>query len=136
MIKSRLLVVLGAVLATVVLWLLAEVVLGTDLRAPAMDGAGDNQDVNVGAVIISALVASVVGWGVLALLERFTRRGWLVWTVLATVVAVISLGGPFSGSGVSTGNRLWLAAMHVAVAAILIPGLLLGARRRSAPAAS
>ena len=66
----------------------------------------------------------------LAALERFTVRGPRLWVALATVALLLSLGAPFSGSGVTTSNRIALAAMHVLVGGIVIGGLYRSARRR------
>lgn len=63
-----------------------------------------------------------------------SRRGLRVkartiWTIVAAAAFVCSLGGPFSGSGVSTANRLDLALLHLTVATVLI--LLLPRRSAS-----
>lgn len=50
---------------------------------------------------------------------------------MAVVVLVLSLGGPLSGAGVTLANKLWLALMHVAVGATLIPLLARTSPRRS-----
>lgn len=127
--RIRLLVVAVAALAAVAVWAVAEFVAGTDLRAPAFDGSSGTTDLALGQVLASAVLAALAGWGSLALLERLTRRARPLWIALAAVAFVVSLGGPMSGTGVSMANRWWLLAMHVAVAAVLVPGLP-SARRR------
>lgn len=69
------------------------------------------------------LVVALVGWAVLALLERLTRRGTAIWTVLAVVVLVASYVPVFLVEA-TTGTRIALVAVHTAV------GLLVPAFRR------
>lgn len=47
----------------------------------------------------------------------------LVWLVVALVGLALSLALPLSGTDTSIGDRSTLLLMHLAVAAILIPGL-------------
>jgi hypothetical protein len=124
--KRRLIVVLGAVLAAVVVYLIASAVTG-GLKTPAM-GSQASASLNVGFVIFVSGFTSLVGWGLLALLEKITAKGGLIWTVVASVVLLLSLGGPMSGTGITTGNRVSLALMHLAVGAVLIPFLPRGKR--------
>ena len=70
----------------------------------------------------TALVGSLAGWGLLALLRRFTTNARAIWTVIAIVFAVFSLGGPLSTTS-STGTKVALAAMHLTVATVVIFGL-------------
>jgi hypothetical protein len=67
------------------------------------------------------LLASTAGWGLLVLLERLVTRAGRVWTVVAVIVLVVSLGAPLSASGITNANKGWLVAMHLAVGAALIP---------------
>ncbi|MFI2379731.1 DUF6069 family protein [Streptomyces sp. NPDC018964] len=70
------------------------------------------------------------GWGLLAVLERSgVRRARAVWTGIAGVVLTVSFL-PLTGDGMDGGTRAALALMHLAVAAVLIPGL--GGRPREA----
>ena len=120
--RTRLFVVAAAVIAAVLLWLLAAVV-GFDLRPPAM-GDAPNQPLDLFGVVFITLVAALAGWVTLATLEALTGRGRAIWTGLAIVVLLASLAAPLSGHGVSAADRVWLAVMHFAVAAVLVPGLL------------
>ncbi|MEV6171847.1 DUF6069 family protein [Streptomyces sp. NPDC051954] len=109
-----------AVLAPVVVWLVVDPLLGHRLRIT--DGE-QSLDIGAAPVAVVALLASLSGWGLLAALERFgARRARALWTgVAGTVLAVSFL--PFIGDGMDGGTRVSLAAMHLAVAAVLIPGL-------------
>ena len=126
--KRRLLVVAGAAVAAVVVFLV-ETLAGT-VHTPAMNGQ-QSQALNAGFVFFVAAFGSLVGWGLLALLEKFTAKAHTIWRVVAAVAFVLSLGGPMSGTGITGGNRLELALLHLTVAAVLIP-LLPGSRSRTA----
>jgi hypothetical protein len=56
------------------------------------------------------------------------------WVIIATAATVVSLSMPFPGHGVTVTERVALALMHLAVAAVLIPALaaILPAQHRSA----
>ncbi|MET9574244.1 DUF6069 family protein [Streptomyces sp. DT199] len=108
------------VLAPVLVWLVADPLLGHRLRI-----ADGEQTLDIGAapVAVVALFASLSGWGLLAALERFgVRRARAVWTGVAGAVLAVSFL-PLLGDGMDGGTRASLALMHLAVAAVLIPGL-------------
>ncbi|WP_280868415.1 DUF6069 family protein [Streptomyces sp. SAI-127] len=109
-----------SVLAPVLMWLVADPLLGHRLRIEDGERSLDIHAVPVGVV---ALLASLSGWGLLASLERFgVRRARAIWTGVAGAVLVVSLL-PFIGDGMDSGTRVSLALMHLAVAAVLVPGL-------------
>lgn len=114
-------VVAAAVAVTVVVWALADIVVA-DLRQPGFDGTAP-RELGVAAVAMAALVGALLGWATLLVLERMTSRGRQLWLGLALAVLLLSMGGPFSGEGISSGNRVALALMHLAVAGVVIPGL-------------
>jgi len=72
--------------------------------------------------------------GVASLIGRTTRWPRATWVIIATGTTVVSLSMPFSGHGVTVTQRVALALMHFALAAVLIPVLAatLPAQRRSA----
>jgi hypothetical protein len=115
----RLLAVLLAVAATLVLWVVEVPLLGIDLHARPTPGA-HAELVGPPAIIFFTLVAGLVAWGLLALLERFTPQAAKVWTVVAVVVLLASLAGPLGGAVTATA-AVGLACMHLAAAAVLIP---------------
>lgn len=119
--RRRLLTVGAAVAAAVIIWSVAELA-GMHVRQPTT-GTGPAMALNLGFVIAVSAIASLAGWALLALLEHFTSRARAIWTAVAVVFLLLSLGGPFSGHGVSTGNRLLLGLIHVVVGAIVIIGL-------------
>lgn len=107
--------------AAVVTWALIEKVAGVDLRAPSFDGSAEGFDIGLGPVVLTSGLASLGGWGLLAVLERLTTRARGLWTAAAVPALVASLGGPMSGTGISGANRASLALLHVVVGAVLIP---------------
>lgn len=109
----------GAVVAAVIVWAIAGPLLGVDLQVTP--GAGEPQRVGPGSVIIASAVASLAGWGSLALLERLSPRGRQAWTFVAVIALVGSLAGPLAG--VTTAVTVSLAAMHLAVGAVIISAL-------------
>lgn len=56
------------------------------------------------------------------------RKAGLIWTVVASVVLLISFG-PVLGIEASNGTKAVLVLMHIAVGAALIPVLRRGASR-------
>jgi hypothetical protein len=112
--------VLSATAAAVAIWIVATLA-GAELTVSF--GTGQPiQKVTVVNVVVAALVGSLAGWGLLALLRRFTTNARAVWTVTAIVFALFSLGGPLSTIS-STGTKVALVAMHLAVATVVIVGL-------------
>jgi hypothetical protein len=130
--KTRLVAVVGAVLAVLVVWALAKLAV-SDLRQPGFGGA-EPQQLNAAIVIVAALIGSLLGWSVMALLEHLTSRPRRYWAVIAPLALLISLAGPLSGHGVSGGNRVALVLMHLAVAGIVIPALYRSSRSTEATA--
>lgn len=95
-------------MAAVLAWLVAVPIVGIDLLV--RPGGGAAQQVGLGSVVTVSLLASLLGWGLLALLERLVRRRALTaWTVVAVVVLMLSLTGPLT------------AAANAAVAIALVP---------------
>jgi Family of unknown function (DUF6069) len=109
--------VLGATAAAVAIWVVATAA-GADLTVSFGPGQ-PIQKITVVNVVVAALVGSLAGWGLLALLRRFTAKARSVWTVTAIVAALLSLAGPLSAIA-SPGTKVSLVAMHLAVATVLI----------------
>lgn len=117
--QARLIAVVAAVVAAVVVWLATDVVLDLDVRTPEMGGQPGGP-LGVGMVIGATAVNTLLGWGLLALLEK-TAKARTTWTAIAVVFTVLSFAGPFLGEGASTSSRISLLCMHLAVAAVYIP---------------
>ncbi|MEV6971409.1 DUF6069 family protein [Hamadaea sp. NPDC051192] len=92
---------------------------GIDL---AVQTGTSTMEVTLAAALIAGAVSALAGWGLLALLERVTGRALLIWTLIASGFLLLSLLlGPTGG--VSGAAKLGLAALHLAVGAVVIPGL-------------
>ncbi len=115
---SRALAVLGAVAAVALVWVIGEPVLGHDLVVT--QPGQPTQDLGLAAVGTITLGAGLLGWGALALLERLTRRGTLIWMGLAAVVLLLSFA-PVAGVEATGGTKAVLAVMHLVVGAVLLP---------------
>ena len=126
---DRVVAVLAAVIAPVIVWLIATVGFGQHLYQPGFGGSAP-QELSIWLVAAAAGIAALAGAGVLALIERINRRPAQVWLVVSTAVLILSLGGPLSGEGISTANKLALVSMHLAAGAVLIPLLYRSARLR------
>jgi hypothetical protein len=120
----------GAVLGTVVLWLVARM-LDIDMVVDPGNGQPPGEIALPFAAVIT-LVVSLLGWGLRVVLDRFTRHAARIWTIVAGAVLVLSFL-PVLGVGASAGTKTILALAHVAVAAALIP--VLGRRKTYAEAA-
>ncbi|HKA69606.1 MAG TPA: DUF6069 family protein [Actinomycetes bacterium] len=127
--RERWLAVLGSAGAALTIWLVAVPLAGIDLEVQMSDAP---QNVGPASVAVSALLAAAAGLGCLAVLRRITKRPARAWTIVASAVLVLSLAGPLDQAE-STSAMVTLVAMHLAVAAVLIP---LGRRLAGAPARS
>lgn len=104
-------------------------VAGYDLKTPAVFGQ-PTHSVMISLVSASSVVPTLLGWGLLELLERFApRRATVIWTVLAVLTLVGSL--PLTGAGITTTDRLLLTQMHLIVGAAVIPTFVVTSLRRS-----
>lgn len=108
---------LGATAATYAVWLTAHQFLDVDLLL------SDGTTVPWSAVVLTTVGAGLAGWTLLALLERFTRRGAKLWAWTAGIVLLVSLMGPL-GQAAGTATTVSLLAMHLTAGAVLIPLML------------
>jgi predicted permease len=120
LLRTRGLGVAGGVAAAVAVWVIAVPILGLHLLVRF--GNGPSQSIGLDFVVGATLIASLLGWALLAVLERRTPRARTIWTVVAVVVLLVSLSLPLT-AGIAASTKVALAAMHLAVAAVLIPTL-------------
>ena len=115
--RRRALGVAVTVLTCVVLWTVGAVA-GVDYT---VENPGQPAFVvGVVPVIVFSLGSALVGWAGLVLLERFAgRRATVVWIALAVLIALLSLV-PVVATEATTGAKVMLGTMHLAVAAVLI----------------
>ncbi|MEV4825137.1 DUF6069 family protein [Micromonospora sp. NPDC049274] len=124
-VRYRSVALVVAVLAAVVVWLIATVA-GAPLTVD--QGAGP-QDVTVLAVIVTSALAALLGWGLLAVLERVSARATTIWTGIAVAVLALSLV-PASLVDAAAGTTVALVLMHLAVGAVVILGFRMAGARR------
>ena len=139
--KVRTLTVLGAMVAALLVWVIANAA-GVDVQSPG-SGSRDPQAINAGFVLV---VSAIAGLAVALLDEREQELAderlleALAHSIrslaTAVVVLLLSLSAPLSGDEVSGSDRLSLVLMHLAVGAVLIPGLSRTAQPRAAAAPS
>ncbi|MFJ4903490.1 DUF6069 family protein [Streptomyces sp. NPDC088727] len=123
----RIVCLLAATVAAVIVWLIAHSALDIDLKTKAQ-GGGDPQEVGLAMVIGATILIGLVAWGVVALLDRKSPKARTRWTVIASIVFVLSLFGPL-GSGEGGSTKAALLCMHLVVALVLIPGYASTARK-------
>ncbi|WP_432876254.1 DUF6069 family protein [Kribbella sp. CA-245084] len=116
--RSRLVVVAVAAAAALADWAILAPLAGLALTARQ----GGIQHIGAAAVLAATVVVAFAGWGLLAILERRSPRARDTWTVIATIVCVLSLGSPLT-NGIGLGAKLGLASLHLIVGAIVILGL-------------
>jgi len=107
-----------ATLGALTVWVVADPLLGIDF---SVTQSGTTTVVGPGSIIGSALAASLLGWALLAVLERYTPRARRAWVTSAVVVLLLSLVVPFIAGEIETGAQMSLLAMHLVVGAVLIP---------------
>ena len=112
--------ILGAILADLVVWAIAVYIGQVDLMV-------NGEDVFPLDVIMGVLIPGLAGWGLLAFLERRTRRAWTIWLTIALIVTVVSMAGPLSAETAS--GKTTLSVMHAFAAAIIIRGFARTVRR-------
>jgi hypothetical protein len=118
--RRRALTVAGASAAAAAVWLVAWTV-GTEPTVTM--GAQAPMVIGLPMVVPTALTVSLAAWGAVSVLERLTRHARLLWPAVALVALATSFL-PVVAVRADGVTRLALAAMHVVVAAVLIPGLL------------
>ena len=116
--SARLATIAVAAALSLLSWAIIDPLAGLDLTARNGDQL---QQVGPGAVLTGVLVSGAMGWGLLAVLERFTRRPREIWTGCALIALALSFGGPL-GSGDGVASKLALAGFHLLVAAVVVPG--------------
>lgn len=117
--RRRAVGIVATLVVTLAVWLLGHLA-GADYWIADSQGT-----VRIDALVTTqvTVVLGLVGWGVLALLERLTRYGTTIWTVLAAVVVVASMI-PIVLVEATTATRVALVVVHLAVGAVLVPAFV------------
>jgi hypothetical protein len=116
--RNRAFAVVAAVAAAIAAWAVGEPLLGYDLvvTQPGQDA----RDLGIGAIAVFALASALLGWALLAGLERVTSHAKPIWTAVALAVLAASFL-PLIGVEASGGSKAVLALSHLAVGAVIIP---------------
>lgn len=114
--RNSLAVAAVGVVAGLVVWAVVRL-LGVDLTVES--GSGTSQ-VTVADVLVTALIAGLLAWGVFTLLLRWRRARW--WPFVGSTALAISIIGPsYLADGISAVS---LICMHIIVGAVLIGGFM------------
>src|SRR6202049_3654206 len=125
--RARALCVAGGALAAALAWTVEALLLGIHLNFRF--GPGHIQTIAVGQVIGVTVAASLLGWLLLALLERRVSRARLLWTTIALAALAASLALPLAVA-TTTSAVAGLIVMHLTVGAAVIPAMAHTARAR------
>ena len=124
--RARALCAAGGALAAALAWIVEVPLLGIHLNFRF--GTGHIQTIAVGQVIGVTVAASLLGWLLLALLERRTPRSRLLWTIIALAALAASLALPLAVA-TTTSAAVGLIVMHLTVGAAVIPAMAHTARQ-------
>jgi hypothetical protein len=116
--RTRALCAAGGALAAALAWVVEVPLLGIHLDFRF--GTGRIQTIAAGQVIGIALAASLLGWLLLALLERRTPHARTLWTTIALAALAASLTLPLAAATTASAAA-GLIVMHLAVGAAVIP---------------
>jgi hypothetical protein len=111
--------VAGATAGALVLWAVETRLLGVDLAVGTGDVVQPVTGVSVAATaLVAGLAATLTAWLLVRVAPRHCRTGW---TVLASVVLLVSLLGPLGAT--SPAAVVSLVALHLLVGLTLLFGL-------------
>lgn len=125
--RIRALCAAGGALAAAAAWAVEVPLLGIHLNVRF--GPGHVQTIAVGQVIGVSLAASLLGWLLLAMLDRRTANARRLWTTIALVALAASLALPLAAA-TTTAALTGLIVMHLTVGAAVIPAMARTARAR------
>jgi predicted permease len=92
-------------------------------------GPGPIQTIPAGQVIGAAAAAALLGWPLLALLERRSPKARQRWTTIAVTAVAASLALPLAAA-TTTSAVIALIVLHLAVGTAVIPAMACIARTR------
>jgi len=125
--RARALCALGGALAAALAWTVEVPLLGIHLNFRF--GTGHIQTIGAGQVIGVTVAAALLGWLLLAFLERRTPRARSLWTAIALAALAASLALPLAAA-TTTSAAAALIVMHLTVGAAVIPAMARTARTR------
>jgi hypothetical protein len=125
--RARALCAAGGALAAALAWIVEVPLLGIHLTVRF--GAGHIQTIAVGQVLGVTVAASLLGWLLLALLERRTPHARPLWAITALAALAASLALPLAAA-TTTSAIAGLIVLHLTVGAAVIPAMAHTARAR------
>jgi hypothetical protein len=118
--RARALCAAGGALTAALAWIVEVPLLGIHLNFRF--GTGHLQTIPVGQVVGASLAASLLGWLLLAMLERRTPHARTLWTTITLVALAASLALPLAAA-TTTSAVAGLIVMHLTVGAAVIPAM-------------
>jgi hypothetical protein len=129
--RARALCVAGGALAAALAWTVEVPLLG--IRLNFRYGTSHTQIVAVGQVVGASLAALLLGWLLLAVLEQRTPHARTLWISLALVGLAASVALPLTVAttvATTASAVVGLVALHLTIAAAVIPAMARTARAR------
>jgi Family of unknown function (DUF6069) len=125
--RARALSAAGGALAAALAWGIEVPLLGIHLNVRF--GAGPIQTIAIGQVIGVTVAAALLGWVLLALLERRALHARHRWTTIALAALAGSLALPLAAA-TTTSAAAGLVVMHLTAGVVIIPSMAHTARAR------
>jgi hypothetical protein len=123
--RARALCAAGGALVAAIAWTVEVPLLGIHLNFRF--GTGHIQTIAAGQVVGVTVAAALLGWLLLALLERRTPHARLLCTTIALAAVAVSLALPLAVAA-TTSAVAGLIVMHLTVGAAVIPAMVHTAR--------
>lgn len=117
---ARALFAAGGAAAAAIAWSIEVPLMG--IRLSIRFGGMHPQTIVAGQVVGTALVAGLLGWLLLAGLDRRTARPRATWTAAALLALAASLALP-AAAATTASAAIGLIVLHLAVAVVVIPGM-------------
>jgi Family of unknown function (DUF6069) len=124
---ARALCTAGGILAAALAWTVEVPLLGIHLNYRF--GAGHIQTIAAGQIIGVTVAAALLGWLLLAILERRSPHARPLWTTITLAALAASLALPLTAA-TTTSAAAGLILMHLTVGATVIPAMARSARTR------
>src|SRR5579863_6502545 len=118
--RARALCAVGGALAAAVAWGIEVPLLGIHLNVRF--SAGPIQTIAIGQVIGVTVAAALLGWVLLALLERRAAHARRRWTTIAPAALAASLALPLAAATTPSAVA-GLIVMHLTIGAVVIPAM-------------
>ena len=126
--RARALCAVGGAAAAAIAWAIEVPLMG--IRLSIRFGGAHPQTVVAAQVIGVALAAGLIGWLLLAAVDRRAPRPRATWTGIALLVLAASLALPLAAA-TTTSAAIGLIVLHLVVGAAVIPGMASTVQSRS-----